>query len=51
MTDYSGEALPAAKKKMQIKPIVQVGAGNASKYMTLWSMAIMRVIFRRLISV
>lgn len=29
MTDYSGEALPAAKKKMQIKPIVQVGAGNA----------------------
>ena len=31
MTDYSGEALPAAKKKMQIKPIVQVGAGNAAK--------------------
>ncbi|MGG7445706.1 tricarballylate/proton symporter TcuC [Kosakonia oryzendophytica] len=29
MTEYSSEALPAARKKIQVKPIVQVGAGNA----------------------
>lgn len=29
MTEYSSEALPVAKKKLQVKSIIQVGAGNA----------------------
>ncbi len=29
MTEYSSETLPAVEKKIQVKPIIQVGAGNA----------------------
>lgn len=29
MAEYSSAAIPAARQKMQVKPIVQVGAGNA----------------------
>ncbi len=50
MTEYSSEALPAARKKIQVKPIVRWAQATRSKYMTLWCTAIMPVISRRPIS-
>ena len=50
MTEYSAQALPAAKHKMQVKPSSRWVRGMPSKYTTLWFTAIMLVIFPRPIS-